>query len=133
VKAIVFDSWAILAFLKEEPSAVIVSGLLKERFGKRDLLFMHEINAGEVWYILARKAGEKSADHTIAQLQLSGIEIVSPGWETTRLAASFKAKGGISFSDAFAGAMTKNLGATLVTGDREFERIADMVEIFWLR
>jgi predicted nucleic acid-binding protein len=122
-----------MAYLKEEPSSVLVSQLLKERFGKPGALFMHEINVGEVWYILARKAGEKSADIAINQLQMAGIEIVSPGWKTTRLAASFKARGGLSFPDAFAGALAKTTGASLVTGDHEFAVISEEVDILWLR
>ncbi len=133
MNAIVFDSWAILAFLKNEPASTIVSELLTERFNRPEMLFMHEVNAGEVWYILARSSGEKRADLTLSKLQLLGIHIVSPGWQTTRTAARFKARGGLSFPDAFAGALAKTRNATLVTGDPEFEVIRDEIDIRWLR
>ncbi len=52
--------------------------------------------------------------------------------ELTRIAARFKAKGGISYADCFAAALAKHNKATLLTGDHEFEQLEKEIEIVWL-
>ena len=52
--------------------------------------------------------------------------------ELTRIAARFKAKGGISYADCFAAALAKQHKATLLTGDPEFKQLEDEISISWL-
>jgi len=55
----VFDSFALLAYLKKEARFEKVKNLLSE---KDPQIFINDINVGEVYYILAREGGMDAAD-----------------------------------------------------------------------
>lgn len=93
---------------------------------------MNVVNAGEVWYILARKFSTQEADQSILELGQLGIQIVAVDWSLTRLAAAFKRQGKISYANCFALALAKQKAATLVTGDKEFKAFEREVKIAWL-
>jgi predicted nucleic acid-binding protein len=59
------------------------------------------------------------------------IEIVDAGWELTYQAATFKARGGLSYSDCYAAALGKLRQAEIVSGDREFEMLSGEITITW--
>lgn len=95
---------------------------------------MNAINVGEVYYILARGRGREQAEyfiHTI--LPQLPIEIVSDGVEAVIEAARIKASFPIAYADCFAVATAREKGAALLTGDPEFEAVASLVTIEWIR
>jgi ribonuclease VapC len=47
-------------------------------------------------------------------------------------AARIKAEHALSYADAFAVALAQELGATVVTGDPEFQNVAAIVNVMWL-
>ena len=55
-RAIVLDSWAVMAFLQGEPSAEKVADTLADAQESGIPVSMTVVNAGEVWYIVARNA-----------------------------------------------------------------------------
>jgi predicted nucleic acid-binding protein len=131
-KAIVLDSWAVLAYLEDEKSGQIVADLLSEASEQATPVFMSAVNAGEVWYILAREVSETEADRAINEIRKLGIELVTVEWEQTRIAAGFKAKGRMSYADCFAAALAKMHKAELVTGDKEFKQVESEVHVHWV-
>lgn len=131
-KAIVFDSWAILAYLGDEAAAQEVADLITSAHETRMPMFMSVVNAGEVWYILAREISEAKADSAVADLTGLGIEFVGVDWPTTRIAGSFKARFRMSYADCFAAALAKDRKSDLITGDKEFKQIEAEVGIHWL-
>jgi predicted nucleic acid-binding protein len=118
---IVLDSWALLAFLKGEPSA--------ERVGAEWIAggaAISSISLGEVLYIRMRAAGEERACADVTSLR-THLSVVDPTWETVETAAAIKASGGLSFADAFCIATATHLEAPLLTGDPEIvERAAQL-------
>ena len=131
-KALVFDSWAVIAFYEDEPAGKQVAELIAEANEHRTPLWMSVINAGEVWYIIARRASEEEADATIAELQSLGIQFDNAEWKISRQAGVFKSKYTMSCADAFAAALAVQKNAHLVTGDREFKQVEGQVKILWL-
>ena len=73
-KAIVLDSWAVIAFLEGEPAAEKVADIISDAHEQGIPLLMTVVNAGEVWYIVAREASASDADASIKQLRDLGIE-----------------------------------------------------------
>lgn len=130
-KAFVLDSWAIMAYLEDEPAAIAVADMIAYAPLRGTALLMTVVNAGEVWYTMARRRSARDADQVIRWLREIGIDLVNADMELTRIAARYKAKGGISYADCFAAALAKQDGGTLVTGDREFEQLQDQVSIHW--
>jgi ribonuclease VapC len=47
-------------------------------------------------------------------------------------AAEIKAGHALSFAGCFAVALARRLGAAVVTGDPEFEKVGELAPIFWL-
>lgn len=131
-KALVFDSWAVLAYLGDEASSQEVTDLIAGAHENRAPMYMSSINAGEVWYILAREISETDADKAVADLARLGVELVDANWPLTRIAAGFKAHHRMSYADCFAAALAKDRKADLVTGDKEFKQVDGEVSIRWL-
>jgi predicted nucleic acid-binding protein len=131
-RAVVLDSWAVLAYLGDETAGEIVANLIADATDNDTPLLMSAINAGEVWYILAREISETEADQSITGLKQLGIEFVDTEWKLVRAAAAFKAKHRMSYADCFAAALAKERNAELVTGDHEFRQVEAAVKIRWL-
>ncbi len=131
-KAIVLDSWAVLAYWEDEKSGQAVAELLSEA-GEHDIpVLMSVINAGEVWYILAREVSETEADRASHELRQLGVEFKAVEWELARVAGSFKARYRMSYADCFAAALAKTHKAELITGDKEFKHVESEVQIRWV-
>ena len=131
-KALVLDSWAALAYLGDEASAQEVADLITNAHENRIPMYMSIVNAGEVWYILAREMSEAQADSAITDLTGLGIELIDANWPLTRLAGTFKARHRMSYADCFAAALAKDRKSDLVTGDKEFKQVEGEVSIRWL-
>jgi predicted nucleic acid-binding protein len=131
-KAIVLDSWAVIAYLEGEPAAEKVADRIADAHENDIPLFMSVVNAGEVWYIIAREASVGDADRSITELRHLGIEFVDADWPLAHEAGGFKSKHRMSFADCFAAALAKQKNALLLTGDREFRQVAKNINIDWL-
>ncbi len=131
-KALVFDSWSILAYLEDEPAGQHVAEMIADAHESDTPVMMTVVNAGEIWYIMARETSEDEADRTILELAQLGIQFSDAGWKLVCEAARFKTKGKLSFADCFAAALAKEQKADLVTGDTEFKQVESAVKILWL-
>lgn len=131
-KALVLDSWAVLAYLEDESSGQKVADLIGDAHEHGIPLLMSVVNAGEVWYILAREVSEAEAVKAIEELRRLGIEFVDVDLGMAQLAGSFKAKHRMSFADCFATALALQRKAELVTGDHEFKQVAEKIRVFWV-
>jgi predicted nucleic acid-binding protein len=131
-KAIVLDSWSIIAYLDDEPSGQKIADLIADANEQEIPIYMSVVNAGEVWYIIAREISEKDADDSVKQLHQLRIQLKDADWDLTQEAARFISQHKISYADCFAGALAKTMKADLVTGDKEFKAIEDAVTIQWV-
>ncbi|MGB8646833.1 MAG: type II toxin-antitoxin system VapC family toxin [Anaerolineae bacterium] len=131
-KVIVLDTWSIIAYLEDEPAGQQVAEMLADAHENQISMLMSVVNAGEVWYIIAREVSDAEADSSIAELRHLGIEFVDANWKLAQEAGRFKAKNKMSFADCFAAALAKENKADLVTGDQEFKQIDGEVKIHWL-
>lgn len=131
-KAFVFDTWAIIAYYEDEPAAEYVAQLFADANENETPMWMSIVNAGEVWYIIARKTSPADADATINELHKIGIQFDNAEWKISRQAALFKSKHKMSYADAFAAALALQKNAHLVTGDQEFKPLEGDLKILWL-
>lgn len=132
MKNLVFDAWPLLAFFLEESEARSIEQMLIESQHNETKLLISTINAGEIWYSVSRVHGQEEADRIVENMRKMNISIEPVNWQLTRIAAGFKAPGGISYADCFAAALAKQKKATLVTGDPEFRRLEGEIEITWI-
>jgi predicted nucleic acid-binding protein len=131
-RAIVLDSWAVIAYLEDEDAAAKVADIIADAHDEQIPLLMTVVNAGEVWYIVARQTSAADADGSIKQLRDLGIQFVDADWGLAKDAGYFKSKNKMSFADAFAAALAKQRKAHLATGDQEFKQVENEVTINWL-
>jgi predicted nucleic acid-binding protein len=132
-KSIVLDSWAVIAYLEGEPSAKRVADHIADAHEENIPLFMSVVNAGEVWYIIAREASVSDADRSITELRHLGIGFVDADWPLAHEAGGFKSKYKMSYADCFAAALAKQKNALLLTGDFEFKQVEAQITIDWLK
>lgn len=119
----VLDSFAMLAFFRNEEGAEKVAQLLHDAANGKYELYMSVINAGEVFYISYRKDGAAKADIAWKALLKFPIHMFEANIDFTLAAARLKAKYSLSYADAFAAALTIKRKATLITGDKEFDAL----------
>ena len=110
---VVLDSWALLAYLKDEPAAGRIES---EWLGGGAAI--SSINLGEVLYIRTRATGAKSAQADVETIRRR-LSVIDPDWPMVVAAAAIKAEGGLSYADAFCLATALHLDVPLWTGDPE--------------
>lgn len=131
-RAYVLDTWAVIAYLEDEPSAPQIADLIASAHEEQIPVCMTVVNVGEVWYILAREVSEEEANNSVKRLRDLRIQFIDADWELTREAARFKSKHKMSYADCYAAALAKAKKGDLVTGDKEFKPLENEVKIAWM-
>ena len=132
----VLDSWALMAFFEDEPSAEEVEHMLLQAEAGKHKLLLSAVNWGEIYYSVMRAASQETAEEKCREIAGMAIEIVpvKEDLELVRQAAIFKATHKLSYADAFAAALALLRHAELVTGDEEFKAVEDDLKgIVWLK
>lgn len=130
--AYVFDTEAIVAFLYDEPGHARVGDFLADVEAGEAEGSLSEMNASEVYYLVARYEGTtedkpttaslRAADRDIRTLQQRGVTVERADW---RLTGEIKADGHISLADACGVALAAENDATLVAGgDDDFDELS---------
>ena len=128
----VLDSFALIAYFRDEPGAEAVENLLVTA-GKKDTpLHMTDVNYAEVKYSIVKKDGREAWEEAAKILQGLPIDYHPTNRAMADTAADFKARFKISLADAFAAALAKEKKAELVTGDPEFKALDKELRIIWL-
>jgi ribonuclease VapC len=130
----VLDSWALMAFLHDEPAAEEVEKLLVKAAEDKHKLLLCVVNWGEIYYSIARAEGEAVAEQKAADLATLAIELVpvTEDLQLVREAAKLKAAKKLAYADCFAAALAKLRGVEVVTGDPEFKEVEGEVKVAWL-
>ena len=133
--SLVLDSFTLIGYLENETFSSRVETLLNQARDGKNLIYLHAIHLGEVYYITLREQGQVLADLAYARIRafpLTYIEIIDE--ELLRTAATLNAKYPISYADAFAAAMAVMNNAFLLTGDPEFQALEkkENISIEWL-
>jgi predicted nucleic acid-binding protein len=134
LRATVFDSYAVLALLFNEPGKDIVKQLLDEASQGNREIFITTVNWAEAGYRITRENGVADWHASRQALLELPIQIVPADLALAELAAEYKAGNKMSLADAFAAALAKQRKAELVTGDPEFKSVeSDLKKITWLK
>ena len=128
----VLDSYALISYLQDEPTADRIEALLGEAVQGRIKLYMSTISLGEFSYIAERRYGADARQEALDRLASFPIQLQDATLERVLAAARLKARYAISYADAFAVALAQELGAPVVTGDRAFEQVESLVDLLWL-
>lgn len=129
----VLDSFAPIAYFRDEPGAETMEALLVSAGKKDSPLLMTDVNYAEVKYSVVKKDGAAAWAEAAKILQGLPIDFLSTTRALADSAADFKARFKMSLADAFAAALAKEMKAELVTGDREFKPLDGEIKIQWLK
>ncbi|MFQ5639800.1 MAG: type II toxin-antitoxin system VapC family toxin [bacterium] len=126
------DSFAILRWTQKENGWEHIKALLENAETGTQSLIMSQINLCEVYYKSIRVIGLAKAKKFLETFYLLPIAVVHPSDELIWKAAEIKAAHPISLADCFAIATALKHDASIITGDPEFKRVQDLVEIEWM-
>ncbi len=123
-KQYVLDAWALLAMLQaEEPAASRVRQLLLAGERQEATLLLSIINLGEVYYRIGKRRNREAALDVLKDIRRLPLTIMPASEEMVLAAADLKTEFAIAYADAFAAALADHAGATLVSGDPEFDQL----------
>lgn len=128
----VLDSFALLAFLEAEAGMARVKEILEDAENGHCLAYLSWINLGEVLYITERERGQQKAREVLGHIQALPVQMLEVPPKFVIRAAHIKANHRMSYADAFAVVAALENGATLLTGDLEFQSVESIIRVEWL-
>ncbi len=134
MKNLVLDSYALMVYFEDETGADKVERLLEQSEQGKVRLLMSIVNWGEVYYSLCRSKGLEKAEDSlliIEQLPIKLIEVVDKAFMYR--VAQLKAHHTIALGDCFAAALAIERHCPVITGDKEFEKLGNLLAVDWLR
>jgi ribonuclease VapC len=129
----VLDSFALIAYFRDEPGAEAMERLLVAAGRKDSPLHMTDVNYAEVKYSIVKRDGTEAWTEAAKVLEGLPVDFHATNRVQADIAADFKARFKISLADAFAAALAKERKAELVTGDPEFKALEKEIKIHWLK
>jgi predicted nucleic acid-binding protein len=128
----VLDSYALMAYLGDEPGRARLEKVLEEAKDGRCKFLLCMINFGEVLYMTERHRGLVKAQKVQALIESLPIDLVDASRNLVLDAAHIKANHTLSYADAFVVALAQREGGVVLTGDPEFQAVEELINIEWL-
>jgi predicted nucleic acid-binding protein len=128
----VFDSHALLKFFQQEHGHEKVADILERSFRLGLFKYLNAINLGEVIYSTKRTFGDLKKIEILAHIERLQFTILPVPNALVFQAAEYKAQYSISYADCFALASAIEYKAAVVTGDPEFKKVEQLVDIIWV-
>lgn len=126
------DSFALIKFFNEEKGADLVEAIITQANKHHFSLYLTEINAGEVYYMIYKKNGKEKAEEVLNLMRTLPLQWLAVAWDQVLAAARLKAQYALSYADCFALASAMEHEEELVTGDPEFKVVSHLVKIEWV-
>ena len=133
MKTAVLDSYALIAYLEKESGYDAVARLFEDCVGKDREVFVCIVTWGEVIYHALRNGGDKTALLAEDTMRALPIQLVEANKDLTLQAAHLKASNKMSYADCFAAALAFKKKCELVTGDKEFKQVDQVVNVRWIK
>ncbi len=128
----VLDASAVLDFLLNGPGASRIEQLLKEADRSATPMLASVVNWGEIFYLSWQRHGEQSARETLDDLSRLPIRVIPVDLPQAVKAGEIRVLHGIPYVDSMAASLATLNGATLVTADRDFEKLGRHFPILWI-
>jgi len=128
----VLDASAAIDYAQGGSGANKMEQLLADAVRQQLGLYISVLHLAEVFYLTWQKTGEQRAREIIASFSRLPVQIIDVSLPQALKAAELKARHRIPFVDCVAAALTLQQHATLVTADRDFEKLGRHFPILWL-
>ncbi|MHB8880828.1 MAG: PIN domain-containing protein [Thermodesulfovibrionales bacterium] len=133
MKNLVLDSYALMVYFEDEPGADKVQRFLEQSGQGKIGLLMSIVNWGEVYYSLCRSKGAEKAGESLLIIEQLPIKLVEVGKDFMYEVAQLKARYPLALGDCFAAALAIERHCRVITGDKEFEKLGNLLTVEWLR
>lgn len=127
----VIDSWAMVAWIQDEPGSEALQGFLVKAEAGRLPLLMSWYNVAETFYTIAKRRTVALAEEFLTRLPSLPIRLMLPDEEGIMAAARVKASHAVALGDAFAIALAQAEHGSVITGDLEIRRCR-LVPVDWV-
>jgi len=128
----IYDSFALLKLFQKEQGYQKVARLLADDRRADNPPLLQIINFGEIIYRTKKDFGDQAKLRVIRSVVQMNFRIISAPDALVYEAAELKGGYAISYADAFLLATAIREGATVVTGDPEFEKVKSLCAIDWV-
>jgi len=128
----VLDASAAVEYVQKGRGSVKVEQLLTDALRQHSRLSISAVNLAEVFYLAWQRVGEEKARWTIANFSRLPLQIVGVDLSQALKAGELKAVHKIPYVDCIAAALAIQQSATLVTSDRDFEKMGRHFPVLWL-
>ena len=128
----IFDSHAMLKLFQKEKGCEKVMVLLREIKAAGSVKYINAINLGEIIYVTKREFGDQKKIEVLANMERLDFDVLPVPNSLIFQAAEYKAHYSISYADCFLLASAIEHKASVVTGDPEFKKVAQLVDIVWI-
>lgn len=117
----VFDAFAVLCWMQEEPGSSYVNHLMEEAEKGVMKIYISAINVGEIFYRLLKSGKSREAASFLSDVRRKVFPWQVVTATNTRVWAAARLKGEyrLSYADAFALALAGETGGEIVTRDPE--------------
>jgi predicted nucleic acid-binding protein len=132
MKSYVLDASSLLRFVEDEAGATRVEDLLNQARTGDARLILSAVNWGEVFYVIARLRGEAEAASYSLKFRSLPVEILDAGWQRAESAGLFHKRFNVPYADSFAGSLTEEESAVLVTADYDFKNAGGAIAVEFL-
>lgn len=128
----VFDSFALLAFFRDEVAADVVEDMLRSTQQGGAHVAIASVNLGEVAYRTENEFGFERLEEVLGKIVELEVDIVDVDRALALVAARHRAIYKMSYADCIATALAQRLDVPLVTGDPDFHQVEHRVTVEWL-
>jgi PIN domain nuclease of toxin-antitoxin system len=133
LRSLVMDSHAMLVYLEGENGAEFVANALGMAEQGSLNCYMAIVNWGEVYFSLLRAKGEHRARDATNVLDQLPIEIVNMDMNLVERASRFREQFRTPNGLCFAASLAETHHCPVLTGDPLFRKLAEDVQILWLK
>lgn len=128
----VLDASAAIDYVQSGSGANKMEQLLADALRQQLRLYISVLHLAEVFYLTWQRTGEERARETVASFSRLPIQIVQVDLPQALKAGELKARHKIPYVDCVAAALALQQHATLVTSDRDFEKLGRHFPVLWL-
>src|SRR3954469_2397712 len=132
MRSFVLDASAAIDYVQSGPGAGKMEQLLADAIHQQLRLHISVLHFAEVYYLTWQRAGEERARQIVASFSRLPVQIVQVDLSQALKAGEIKATHKIPYVDCVAAALALQHHATLVTADRDFEKLGRHFPILWL-
>ena len=131
-KNYVLDANAVFDYLQQGPGAGTLDRLFHEAFRQEATVIISVVTLGEVFYLLWRNKGEGKAHETISNFRSFPLRIFDVDLALALKAGELKARQKLPYVDSIVASLALDQQATIVTSDRDFEKLGRRISVLWL-